>query len=792
MITRLRPDRQVVAPRRSRLHLDIKGAVQGVGFRPCVYRLAVELGLSGWVRNSAAGVMVEVEGEEAQLERFQNRLSRELPPRALITGLEAHHRDPQGTEGFEILDSLGDGEAPTIVLPDLATCPDCVAEIFDPVNRRYRYPFTNCTNCGPRYSLIEDLPYDRESTSMRRFTMCATCQDEYDDPADRRFHAQPNACPECGPQLELRDADGRCLADREMALEMVVEALRSGLIVAVKGVGGYHLLVDAAAERAIAELRRRKHREEKPLALIYPSLAEVRRDCQVSALEERLLCGPEAPIVLLDRHTRIGAGRPLAGLIAPGNPTYGVMMPGSPLQYLMLERMGRPLVATSGNLASEPICIDDEEALSRLAGVADLFLMHNRPILRHVDDSIVRVIAGRVMLLRRARGYAPLPIETARPMPPILATGAHLKSAIALTSGKRVFISQHLGDLESAEAVQAFDGVIESFEQLFQTRPVLVVHDAHPGYHSTIRARALALPHLAVQHHHAHVLSCLAENGLEPPALGIAWDGTGHGDDGTIWGGEFLRITEQGYERVAHWRTFALPGGESSIREPRRTAIGLLHEIDQHSRSSWLDLPPWREFGVRELEIINSMLARGLNSPRTSSVGRLFDAVAALIGLRQTARFEGQAAMELEYAIGRIETSDSYPVDIVRRPNGDRSVPLTAVDDGDATPRTMVLDWESMIVEIVNDLASGVPIGFIAAKFHNTLVESLVTVAGLVGEERVCLSGGCFQNRYLLERSIHRLRDEGLQVYWHQRVPPNDGGIALGQAMVAARYLKQH
>lgn len=773
------------------MHLDIRGAVQGVGFRPYVYRLAVGMGLTGWVRNTTAGVRIEVEGEEEDLERFQSRLQWDLPPRAMITSLEAHYRDARGGDRFEILESLDEGADSSIVLPDIAVCSDCVAEIFDSANRRYHYPFTNCTNCGPRYSIIADLPYDRKSTTMRCFTMCPACQAEYDDPANRRFHAQPNACPDCGPQLVLRDADGRLMAVRESALEMAVEALRAGLIVAVKGVGGYHLCVDASSGRAVAELRRRKHREEKPLALIYQSLAEVRRDCQVSLIEERLLRGPEAPIVLLDRHARLEAGRPQADLIAPGNPGYGVMMPGAPLQHLLLARIGRPLVATSGNLASEPICIDDEEAFSRLAGVADLFLTHDRPILRHVDDSIVRVMAGRVMVLRRARGFAPLPIETGQQMPPILATGAHLKSSVALTSGDRIFLSQHIGDLETAEAVRAFDGVIESFEKLYRTKPVLIAHDGHPDYHSTRRAQTLTPPRLAVQHHHAHVLSCMAENDLEPPVLGVAWDGTGHGDDGTIWGGEFLRVGELGFERVAHWRTFALPGGENSIREPRRTAIGLLHEIDRGQRDRWSDLPPWREFSPREAEILDSMLARGINSPRTSSVGRLFDAIAALIGLRQMVRFEGQAAMELEYALAGIETNDSYPVHVVLHASADENLPRPAETSGRATRRTMILDWEPMVIEIVNDMARGVPIGFLAAKFHNTLVESLVTVAGLVGEPRVCLSGGCFQNRYLTERSIRRLRDEGLQVYWHQRVPPNDGGIALGQAVAAVRYLKK-
>ncbi len=777
---------------RVRLHLDIRGAVQGVGFRPCVYRLATAMGLSGWVRNTTGGVVIEVEGPEESLERFQVRLRAELPPRAALTSLESHFRDAEGSESFEIVASEDDGEESPFVLPDIAVCPDCIAEIFDPANRRYHYPFTNCTNCGPRYTIIAGIPYDRASTTMNRFTMCDRCQAEYDDPADRRFHAQPNACPDCGPQLSLRDVSGIILAERAAALEMAVEGLLAGLIVAVKGVGGYHLMVDASSESGIAELRHRKHREEKPLALIYPSLAEVQRDCRVTAPEERILSGPETPIVLLDRLDKIEAGRPLATSIAPGSPLLGVMLPGTPLHHLLLNRIGRPLVATSGNLASEPICIDDDEATTRLAGVADLFLMNDRPILRQVDDSIVRLIAGRVAILRRARGYAPLPIEAGQPTPPVLATGAHLKNTIALTCGEQIILSQHIGDLESAEAAQAFDRTLQSLENLYRTEPVLVAHDAHPDYYPTIRARQSGLPLLAVQHHHAHILSCMADNGLDGAVLGIAWDGTGFGGDGTIWGGEFLRVDERGYTRVAHWRTFPLPGGEHAIREPRRAAIGLLHEIDRSISSSWLDLPPTHQFGEREREIIESMLARSINSPRTSSVGRLFDAVAAILGIRQVSRFEGQAALELEYSMSGIETDDSYPVHILLHASEELSTRAVRDPEKRESSRTMVLDWEPMIIEIVADLARRVQIGFIATKFHNTLVESLVTIAGLAGEPRICLSGGCFQNRYLVERSIRRLRDEGYHVYWHQRVPPHDGGIALGQAVAAARYLKQN
>jgi hydrogenase maturation protein HypF len=783
---------------RGRLEVVVRGAVQGVGFRPFIYRLATSLGLTGWVSNGMAGVVIEVEGREADLQGFLCRLPREKPERASISSLESRFLDPLGYREFEIRSSVAEGEPLTVVLPDIATCPECLAEMRDPANRRYGYPFTNCTNCGPRYTIIEALPYDRGATTMCGFEMCPACRAEYLDPTDRRFHAQPNCCPACGPQLQLLDEKGEALAVREAALEMAVEALRAGSILAVKGIGGFHLMVDAANDRAVAELRRRKHREEKPLAMLYPLgldggevdwLAEVRRDCAVSMVEERLLLSAEAPIVLLERHARQAPGAPDAARLAPGTATFGIMLPSNPLHHLLMERIGRPLVATSGNLSAEPICIDNEEVLARLAGIADLFLVHDRPIRRRVDDSIVRVMAGREMVLRRARGYAPLPIEIGGEMPPLLATGAHLKNTVALARGSEVIISQHLGDLETAEAVQAFVGTIETLEDLYRIAPVLIAHDVHPDYASTRYATSGDRPGLAVPHHYAHVLSCMAENRVAPPVLGVAWDGSGLGADGTLWGGEFLRIDEAGYERVAHWRSFPLPGGESAIREPRRTAMGLLHEIFGPALFDQAPLAalPQAEFMPREREVLAAMLARRLNSPRTSSVGRLFDAVAALLGIRQRVHFEGQAAMELEYALDGVETNDSYPLQVIMEAEPDPVRHLRRRSGA----RTLILDWEPMIREIIRDLAHGVTIAFLAAKFHNTLVESLVTVAGLVGEPRVCLSGGCFQNRYLMERSIARLREEGLQVYWHQRVPPNDGGIALGQVVAAVRYLKE-
>ncbi|MBI5394357.1 MAG: carbamoyltransferase HypF [Verrucomicrobia bacterium] len=749
-----------------RLRITIRGAVQGVGFRPFVYRLATELGLVGWVNNTTQGVVIEVEGVRHELENFLLRLDPEKPPRAFVQSLEWSFLDPVGYAHFEIRESDAAGAKTALILPDFAICPDCLRDIRDPANRRYRYPFTNCTHCGPRFSIIEALPYDRANTTMKAFHMCDACRAEYDDPRDRRFHAQPNACPQCGPQLELWNAAGKPLRARHEALRAAADAVRAGEIVAVKGLGGFHLIVDARSEVAVARLRWRKHREEKPLALMVPSLEAVRAHCEVCELEERLLASPESPIVLLRRR-----GPDIAPTVAPGNPYLGVMLPYTPLHYLLMEELGFPVVATSGNLSDEPICTDEREALKRLAGIADLFLVHNRPIARHVDDSIVRVLMGRELVLRRARGYAPLPVHLAAPAPPLLAVGAHLKNTVALASGQDVFISQHIGDLETAEAFAAFRRVVEDFERLDEVRPVAIACDAHPEYLSSKYAAGRGLRTVSVQHHFAHVLSCMAENELEEPVLGVAWDGTGYGLDGTIWGGEFLHATAGGFTRAAHLRTFRLPGGDEAVKRPRRTALGLLYEIYGEAVFEMRDLPPVAACASEEAGLLRTMLQRGLNAPRTSSAGRLFDAVAAIAGLRQEVKFEGQAAMELEFALDGAETDAVYEFGFV-----DEGGPL-------------VVDWAPMVRGIVSDARESTPIGLISAKFHNTLAECVAAVARRLGEERVVLTGGCFQNRYLTERTVRRLRENQFRPYWHQRVPPNDGGIALGQLVAAAKEI---
>jgi len=777
----------------TRLHIAIRGAVQGVGFRPFIYRLAADLGLAGWVLNSSEGVFIEVEGGKETLDTFLLRIEKEKPQRSFIQSLESSFLDPVGYSKFEIRQSDVRGKHTAIVLPDIATCPDCLQEILDASNRRYLYPFTNCTNCGPRFSIIESLPYDRANTSMANFGMCDDCRREYENPLDRRFHAQPNACPKCGPRLEYWSPDGKTIARHHEALLLAAEDIRAGQIVAVKGLGGFHLMVDARNEDAVGRLRARKHREEKPFALMYPSLKAVREHCEVSELEERLLLSPESPIVLLKRAAQFSSrNSDVAPSVAPGNPYLGVMLPYTPLHHFLMRELGFPVVATSGNLSDEPICTDEHEALRRLGPIADMFLVHNRPIRQHVDDSIVRVMMGRELVVRRARGYAPLPIRMkAVHGSPLLAVGAHLKNTIAVTSGDNIFVSQHIGDLETHEAYQAFLNVTASLEKLYNIRPARIIADMHPGYLSTQYAQETGIYVEQVQHHYAHVASCMAENELDGPALGVAWDGTGYGTDGTIWGGEFFLVSETSFERVASMRPFRLPGGEISIREPRRTALGLLYALFGQETFSRTGLAPLQSFRAPELNILQTMLARSLNSPLTSSVGRLFDAVASLTGLRQHVSFEGQAAMELEFLTANTSMQESYDFSIVdRRPASDRNALQEEKRPSLNNQSLIIIDWGPLINRILDDRENNVPNRLIAAKFHNTLAEMIVSVAGRVGERRVVLSGGCFQNKYLTEQTVRRLEEEGFRPYWHQRIPPNDGGIAVGQIAAASRGIR--
>jgi hydrogenase maturation protein HypF len=794
--------RESIATKRERLKMIVRGAVQGVGFRPFVYRLATELKLNGYVSNTAQGVFIEVEGRRNFLEQFQQRIQTEKPPRAIVQSIKSSILDAIGYDAFEICESEERGDKTAFILPDIATCVDCLREILDPHNRRFRYAFTNCTNCGPRFSIVEALPYDRPNTSMKKFVMCDECEGEYHDPLDRRFHAQPNACPKCGPHLEFWSKDGEAIAMRDDALRIAANAVRAGQIVALKGLGGFQLIVDARNEAAVVRLRERKHREEKPFALMYPSLAAICADCDVSELEERLLLSPESPIVLVGRARRARRtdGLPqlrdpyqLAESIARRNANLGVMLPYSPLHHLITHELNFPIVATSGNLSDEPICIDEHEVLHRLHGVADVFLVHNRPIVRHVDDSVVRVMCGREMMLRRARGYAPLPIAVGRlcsperfrgsqKRPTILAVGAHLKNTVALKIDDNIFVSQHIGDLETKEAYAAFRRTCADLPRLYDTNIDVVACDMHPDYLSTKHARdfqgaavssppgrdsAVWKPPLleVVQHHWAHVAACMAENQIEAPALGVIWDGTGYGLDGTIWGGEFLLAKRDGaFERVAHFRQFRLPGGDRAIKEPRRSALGLLYEM--FGKHAWEFLQQTVDLSEKEKSLVGQMLEKQINAPLTSSAGRLFDAVASLIGLRQRTSFEGQAAMELEFA-RRLDVRDAYPFRI-------------------ESVRPMKVDWGPMIHELLADVGRKESTGLISAKFHNALAEMIVVVAKKIGEQNVVLTGGCFQNRCLIERAVARLREEKFTPYWHERIPPNDGGIALGQAIAAS------
>ena len=744
----------------ARIRIVIRGAVQGVGFRPFVYRLATELGLTGWVANSTEGVYLEAEGSKDSLDQLVIRLNQEHPRHASIQSLEYSFIDVSGSVDFEIRHSEEHGAKRTLIMPDIATCVDCRRDIFDPTNRRYHYPFTNCTNCGPRFTIIEKLPYDRVNTTMRRFSMCKLCRSEYENPLDRRFHAQPNACPHCGPHVEMWDAAGTPTACREEAVHRAVDALKCGMIVAVKGLGGFHLMVDATNDEAVRRLRQLKHREEKPFAMMAPSLDAVRDICRLSILEERVLTAPESPIVILSRRVEGG----IAQSVAPNNPYLGVMLPYTPLHHILMAEMHGPVVATSGNRADEPIAIDEYDALRRLSGIADLFLVHNRPIRRHVDDSIVRILLEREQVLRRARGYAPLPVLIKDALPTTLALGAHLKNTVALATDRTIFISQHIGDLQTSEAFSAFRHVIDDLQHLYNIDPQLIATDMHPDYASTKYANDLVgsreISKERVQHHWAHVLSCMAENGISSPALGVAWDGTGYGPDGTIWGGEFLLAAEDRFRRVAHFRTFPLPGGDAAVKKPKQTAVGLLYEISGPDAFTG-DEPP----------LLRQMLEKQIRSPRTSSVGRLFDAVASLIGIRHQVSFEGQAAMELEFAAASDVTEDYNYIVHLGEP--------------------FVIDWEPMIRQILEEVRNQRPIGMIAAKFHNTLANIVVDIARRVGEPRVLLTGGCFQNRRLTERTVAALNAAGFRAYWHQRVPPNDGGIALGQVMAARQVIEE-
>jgi len=744
-----------------RLRLQITGLVQGVGFRPFAYRLAEESGLNGYVLNDTSGVLIEVEGAKDMLDTFLLRIVKEKPGLSKIYSLQHAYLEDAGFNHFEIRESQETGEKRASILPDIAVCDDCVHDITTPKNRRFIYPFTNCTNCGPRFTIIHALPYDRKNTSMRDFQMCPDCEREFNLVSDRRFHAQPNACPVCGPWIGLYDSAGNVICEREDALEKAVNLIRKGNIIAVKGVGGYHLVCDAASEETVNRLRERKHREEKPMAVMFPDMNSVKEEVQVNLFEERAIDSIEKPVVIVRKKET----STIAQSVSPDNNTVGVFLPYSPLHLIILRKLKKPIVATSANITDEPIVRDEKDAFTRLSDIADYLLIHNRDIVRRCDDSVVRIAAERQVPVRRSRGFVPSPVIVPFTFRrPVLALGANMNNTIALGFDNRVYMSQHIGDLDTPLAVEFYEETVNDFLRLYDIVPEVVVADMHPGYFSTKYGDKHYGGRLVkVQHHYAHILSCMIENDIPEDALvtGFAFDGTGYGPDKTIWGGEILTASYKGFERAFHLRPFKLPGGDRAVTEPRRTALSLLYETFGDNAEQ-LDLAP---FTGEEKAIITNMLGRNINSPLTSSMGRLFDGVASLIGLRHRVSYHAQAAVEMEQLAFRSEETSSYPF---------------TVENG-------VIDQRPMIEMIVHDIRAGAPKELISRKFHNTIIKLILYTAGVLKEKTgtsyAVLSGGVFQNSFLIEHAFKGLKERGLVPVIHQTVPPNDGGISLGQAV---------
>ncbi len=768
------------APARRRACVRIEGTVQGVGFRPYVYRLARELALDGWVLNDAQGVLVEVEGSGRAVEEFLGRLPAQAPPLAVIERVVVEARELGLGAGFEIRASPRGETADAPVTPDTATCGDCLRELHDPGDRRHRYPFINCTNCGPRFTIVRGIPYDRPMTTMAGFRMCARCRNEYEDPDDRRFHAQPNACPECGPAAVLRDASGAPVPwspDAGDAVRAAADALLAGQILALKGIGGYHLACRADDQSVVATLRSRKHREDKPFALMARDLADAEKLVELDAAARELLCSPQRPIVLAPR--RVGA--PVALAVAPGAPELGVMLPYSPLHHLLLGDAGMTLVMTSGNVSDEPICFADGEVFDRLGAIADLFLVHDRPIQTRTDDSVVRVLSspgpGAPAFLRRSRGYVPagIPLPGAGTARPLLACGAELKSTFCVAKGARAWVSHHIGDLSNLETLRSFTEGVEHFQRLFAVSPEVVAHDLHPEYLSTKYATEReGIELIGVQHHHAHLAACLAEHGEPGPAVGAIFDGSGLGLDGTIWGGELLYGDAGQFRRVGALRSVRLPGGERAIKQPWRMACAWLLETGGD-----VPLVPRALIGrvdPRAWAQVARLAQTGLASPQTTSVGRLFDAVAALCGVRAEINYEGQAAIELEAACDPLERG-SYPIELV-----------------EGADTLLALDPAEAIHAVSSDVIAGESVGVIAARFHAALARATVAAcaraASLNGTELVVLSGGVFANQRLLSQTAEGLDGAGLRVLTPRQLPAGDGGISYGQAAVAARRIE--
>jgi hydrogenase maturation protein HypF len=751
----------------ARVQIFIRGIVQGVGFRPFIYRLAEHLALKGFIRNNLSGVVIEAEGKKEILNEFLTRIKVDKPQLASIHGMEFSFLDTAGYSKFTVLDSVNGGETEALILPDIALCSDCLEELFNKNNRRYLYPFINCTNCGPRFTIIESLPYDRLNTSMKSFNMCKCCREEYENPADRRFHAQPIACAECGPSIKLLDRSGRVIISGESVISEAVDKLRAGKIVALKGLGGYQLLADARNDHAVKLLRQRKFRESKPLAVMVTYLSMASELCETDEFEKSLLSSPESPVVLLKRKKENN----VSALTAPGNPYLGIMLPYTPLHHLITREFSAPLIATSGNISEEPMCITEYEALKRLSVIADYFLVHDRGIVRAVDDSVVRVVKGREMMIRRARGYAPLPVRVEHSSRGnIIALGGQLKNTISIAKGDNIFVSQHLGDLENYETELYMKSTINDLSKIYDAEADHIVHDLHPGYTSTKIALGLNELRTAVQHHHAHAAACYYENQVEGDCLAVCWDGTGYGSDGTIWGGEFFLFNGIEFRHAARLKQFGIPGGDKAVRDVRRSAAGILYSIYGERairKIQRFNLPEINN----EFEAFISLLQKNLNCFVTSSAGRLIDAVSWLLDISTSSKFEGESAMKLEFSI-EPGITDFYPYDII---------------PGEVPE----INWHPLILKLLSDIRDKISKGIISARFHNTLVQIIFTIALMTGRKKVLLSGGCFQNMYLLNGVIDKFNSAGITPYWHQRIPSNDGGISFGQAALVSAILSK-
>ena len=749
------------------IEITARGVVQGVGFRPFVHRLASRCGLAGWVENTPGSVVIHVEGDPSAISLFRARFGPEIPPAARVTRLTVRKAAPAGLQGFAIRASRRDGIALSTIPPDIATCPACLRELADPADRRHRYPFTNCTNCGPRFTIVASLPYDRERTSMAAFPMCNACRKEYGDPMDRRFHAEPNACPACGPRLSVRDADGAPLVCDD-PIGTAAAAIRGGSIVAVRGLGGFQLAVDATNDGAVRTLRKRKRREEKPFAVMFRDVAAVRDAAHLAAADETILRSPAAPVLLLPARSR----SPLAPSVSAGLPTAGAFLPYTPLHRMLLERTERPLVMTSGNVSDEPIAIGNDEAVSRLRGIADLFLLHDREVVQRTDDSVVRRVGRKIYPIRRARGFVPAPVTLPRSFPDVVGLGGEMKSTFCFVKGDAAYLSQHIGDLEQAPARDFYEEAYRFSHRFLDARPRAACHDLHPAYFTTAFAERAGADRLfPLQHHKAHILSVLAETGFAGKAVGVAFDGTGYGEDGAVWGGEFFAVDGMEVRRAGHLAYFPLPGGDAAIREPWRTALSLLRETlgaAEAESAAWKLFPDVPRNSIR---LLLDALEKGINVAPTSSAGRLFDAVSAVCGLCPRSSFEGQAPMRLEGAAARA-AGGTYP--------------FALAEEGGQ----IAVDWKGIVAEAAADARGAVPAGTISRRFHDTMAAAILALSSRLAEQsearHVALSGGVFQNVTLLSRVLSGLRKRKLTPLIHRQVPANDGGISLGQAYYAA------